>query len=203
MYKKYLKRVIDIVLSGFALIVCSPLLVIIFILELLIHGKPAMYHSVRPGYKEKPFHIYKFRTMTNDRDQSGKLLPEEQRVTKFGKLLRKTSLDELPELFNIFKGDMSIIGPRALLTKYLELYPEKYKRRHDVRPGLACVKLKNDGKPWTWREQFENDIFYVDNMSFALDIKMIFAIIRTVFEADETRSVGNRAEFNGKNLDEI
>jgi len=180
----YIKRMLDFGLSAIALLVLSPLLFFIFILELLIHGKPAMYHSVRPGYKEKPFHIYKFRTMTNDRDQSGKLLPEEQRVTKFGKLLRKTSLDELPELFNM-------------------LYPEKYKRRHDVRPGLACVKLKNDGKPWTWREQFENDIFYVDNMSFVLDIKMIFAIIRTVFEADETRSVGNRAEFNGKNLDEI
>jgi len=177
----YIKRMLDFGLSAIALLVLSPLLFFIFILELLIHGKPAMYHSVRPGYKEKPFHIYKFRTMTNDMDQSGKLLPEEQRVTKFGKLLRKTSLDELPELFNIFKGDMSIIGPRALLTKYLELYPEKYKRRHDVRPGLACVKLKNDGKPWTWREQFENDIFSYYTHILGSAQRIFLVIIFTIY----------------------
>lgn len=202
MYRKYIKRAIDMLLSAAALAACSPVFLLITVLALAFHGRPVLYYSVRPGYREKPFRIYKFRTMTDEKDAAGNLLPEEQRVTKLGLFLRKTSLDELPELLNILKGDMSIIGPRALLTKYLPLYPERYRRRHEVRPGFACVKLRNDGKPWTWREQFENDIFYVDNVSFLLDVKMAFAVIRTVFEADETRAVGNRCEFNGKNLDE-
>lgn len=203
MYRRYIKRLLDIILSGSALLFVSPVLLAVAMLELIVHGRPVMYHSVRPGYKGELFFIYKFRTMTDERDHNGRLLPEEQRLTRFGEFLRKTSLDEMPELLNILKGDMSIIGPRALLTRYLELYPEKYKRRHDVRPGLACVKLKRDGRPWTWREQFENDIFYVDHVSFSLDVRMFFAIIRTVFEADQTRTLGDRPEFNGENLDEM
>lgn len=201
MYRKYVKRILDVVLSGSALVVLFPVLLVIAVLELVFHGKPVMYHSVRPGYGEKLFPIYKFRTMTEERDEEGALLPEEQRLTRFGRFLRRTSLDELPQLFNILKGDMSIIGPRALLPKYLELYPAEYRKRHDVRPGFACMKLKNDEKSWTWREQFENDIFYVEHLSFWLDVKMVFAVIRAVFDGNKTRVLGNRPEFDGKNLD--
>lgn len=158
-YTKYGKRVIDIVLSGIGIIIVSPVYLIILILELIFHGHPIMYFSQRPGKDEKIFSIYKFRSMTNEMDDDGNLLPEEQRLTRFGRFIRKTSLDELPQLFNILKGDMSIIGPRPLLIEYLPLYSRRHRMRHKIRPGLACFRIIDTGKnTWTWGDQFENDI---------------------------------------------
>lgn len=200
-YSTVVKRFLDIVLSGFALIVLSPLLLVIYILELIFHGRPALYKTRRPGKDGKIFELYKFRSMTNERGEDGLLLPEDQRLTKLGWFLRKTSLDELPELINILKGDMSIIGPRPLLIEYLELYTPRHAMRHSVRPGLACVSL-NSGTTLTWGEQFENDIYYVEHVSLLLDIKTIFAVIREVFCARDSRANDTRVPFNGENLDD-
>lgn len=199
-----IKRILDIVLGSIGVIALSPLLIVCYILELLIHGYPAIYSTKRPGKDCKIFKLYKFRSMTNAKDETGKLLDEKERITKFGRIIRKTSIDELPSLINIIKGDMSIIGPRPLLIEYLELYPPKYKMRHAVRPGLYCGKAKqfNDGGVWTWRKQFENDIFYVENVSLILDIKMILSTLREVFRASDRRSSDTRVPYDGTNLDE-
>lgn len=202
-YSLYVKRVLDIMLSGCGLIVFCPVFLVICILELVFHGRPVLYKSKRPGKDGKIFSIYKFRTMTNETDEQGNLLPESERLTDFGRFLRRVSLDEIPELFNILKGDMSVIGPRPLLVEYMELYPGRYLARQSVRPGFACVKLKQDGKPWTWRAQFENDVYYIENISFKLDVMMVFAVIRTVFEASDTRVEASRKKFDGRNLDAI
>lgn len=202
-YSIFLKRFFDILLSFFAIVFLSPLILVLCILELFIHGAPVFYKTKRPGKNGKIFNMYKFRSMTNEKGSDGWLLPEEKRLTKFGKFIRKTSLDELPELFNILKGDMSIIGPRPLLVEYLELYNEFHAQRHNVRPGLACFRIvKTNSKTWTWREQFDNDVWYVEHVSFIVDIKMIFAVVKEVFKASDVRSQDNRAPFTGDNLDE-
>ena len=146
--------------------------------------------------------------MTNETDENGELLPEESRLTKFGLFLRRTSLDELPEIWSIFVGNMSIVGPRPLLTEYLDLYTPRHKMRHSVRPGLACVRIKrskDDVIPnsWTWRDQFENDIYYIENISFILDIKMIIGIALKAVKGSSYRTNDTRVRFNGKNLDDI
>ena len=198
-YSIYIKRLLDIVLSGMALLVLSPVFLAVAVLELIFHGRPVMYASQRPGKDEKLFHLYKFRSMTNECDENGELLPEEQRLTRFGHFLRRTSLDEIPEFLNVFKGEMSIIGPRPLLVSYLPLYSERYHHRHDVRPGLVCPKLHKDGKPWSWGAQFENDIWYVEHVSFMVDVKMVMRMVEETFRGSEVRTNGTRQEFDGKN----
>lgn len=205
-YTKYIKRLLDIVICSLALVVLSPVLLIVCVLELIYHGRPVFYKTKRPGLNGEVFGLIKFRSMTNERGEDGLLLPSEERITKFGRLIRKLSIDELPELLNIIKGDMSIIGPRPLLVEYLDLYSPRHKMRHAVRPGLCCTKIYRKGEPklttWTWRDQFEADIYYVENVSFLLDVKMLFSIVQKVFARDEYRSNDTRVPFDGKNLDE-
>lgn len=202
-YSVVIKRLLDILLSGLALIVLSPLLLIVCILELIFHGRPIIYCTKRPGKGGKIFNMYKFRSMTNERGDDGHLLPEEKRLTKFGYVIRKTSIDELPGLVNIIKGDMSIIGPRPLLIEYMQYYNPRHAMRQAVRPGLTLERItKTDSKTWTWREQFENDIWYIEHISFITDVRMIFAIVKAVFKGSEYRASDTRAPFDGTNLDE-
>lgn len=198
-YTVVIKRVLDVILSGLALIILSPLFLIISILEIIYHGHPILYAQERPGIHGKSFKIYKFRSMTNETDENGNLLPGEQRLTSFGRFIRRFSLDELPELFCIFIGKMSIIGPRPLLVRYLPLYTPRHMMRHEVRPGLACVPLKPI-KTWSWNDQFENDIWYIENCSFITDVKMIFAVAREALAGSEYRVGDTRSEYNGDNL---
>ena len=198
-YTMVVKRLFDIVLSGIALVILSPLFLIISLLELIYHGSPVFYAQERPGLHGKIFKLYKFRSMTNEKDENGELLPSEQRLTSFGRFIRRFSLDELPELFCIFTGKMSIIGPRPLLVKYLPYYTKRHMMRHEVRPGFACVSLK-PMKTWTWNDQFENDIWYIENCSFLVDLKMIIAVAREAVVGADYRVDDTRAEFNGENL---
>lgn len=185
MYRNYIKRLMDIFLSLIGLIVLSPVLLVVAILIRLKLGSPVIFKQERPGLNEKIFTLYKFRTMTDERDEKGKLLPNHMRLTKFGKNLRGTSVDELPELFNILKGDMSIIGPRPLLIEYLPLYNEKQRKRHSVRPGLSGLAQVNGRNAISWEEKFEYDIEYVENISFLMDFKLIFATFIKVFKRSD------------------
>ena len=184
MYAKYIKRILDLILSLMALILLMPLMLIIGILVAINLGNPIIFKQKRPGKDEKIFTLYKFRTMTDEKDEKGKLLPDSQRLTKFGKFLRSTSLDELPELINILKGDMSIVGPRPLLVEYLELYNEEQKHRHDVRPGLTGLAQTSGRNAITWEEKFEKDIEYVHNISFIGDVKIIIKTAIKVFKRE-------------------
>lgn len=184
MYAKYIKRILDLILSLMALILLMPLMLIIGILVAINLGNPIIFKQKRPGKDEKIFTLYKFRTMTDEKDEKGKLLPDSQRLTKFGKFLRSTSLDELPELINILKGDMSIVGPRPLLVEYLELYNEEQKHRHDVRPGLTGLAQISGRNAITWEEKFEKDIEYVHNISFIGDVKIIIKTAIKVFKRE-------------------
>ena len=199
LYTVVIKRLLDIILSGLAIIILSPLLTLLTILELIYHGSPVFYSQERPGLQGKIFKLYKFRSMTNEKDENGDLLPGNKRVTKFGRFIRRFSLDELPELFCIFSGKMSIIGPRPLLARYLSLYTPRHMMRHEMRPGLACVSLKPI-KTWTWNDQFENDIWYIENCSFIVDVKMVFAVIKEAIVGREYRVNYTREEYDGKNL---
>ena len=176
-YEKYVKRPLDVVLSGGALLVLSPVLLVTAALVRIKLGSPVVFCQERPGKDEKIFKLYKFRTMTDERDEDGDLLPDEVRLTKFGRLLRSTSLDELPELWNIFKGDMSIVGPRPLLVKYLPLYNEHQKHRHDVTPGLTGWAQVNGRNAISWEEKFDLDVWYAQHISFTLDVKIIFMTV--------------------------
>ena len=181
MYQKYIKRLLDIVISLSALLVLSPVLLIVAVLVRIKLGSPVIFHQQRPGYKEKVFNLCKFRSMTDGRDEKGALLPDEVRLTKFGKALRATSLDELPELWNILKGDMSLIGPRPLLVKYLPLYNDFQKQRHDVKPGLTGWAQVNGRNAISWEQRFELDVYYVKNISLLLDLKILFLTFAVVF----------------------
>lgn len=181
MYQKYIKRVLDIMVSLTALIVLSPVLIIVAVLVHTKLGSPVIFHQDRPGYHEKVFRLCKFRTMTDTRDENGELLPDEVRLTAFGKALRATSLDELPELWNILKGDMSLIGPRPLLVKYLPLYNAFQKHRHDVKPGLTGWAQVNGRNAITWEQRFEYDVYYVKHLSFWMDLKIMFLTVAVVF----------------------
>jgi len=187
-YKKYFKRPMDFILSLCAIIVLSPLMLIIALLVRIKLGSPVIFKQKRPGLNEKIFTLYKFRTMTDERDENGELLPDSVRLTKFGKFLRSTSLDELPELFNILKGDMSIVGPRPLLVEYLPLYNEHQKRRHEVRPGLSGLAQINGRNAITWEKKFDYDVEYVDNVSFIGDWKIILLTFIKVFKREGINS---------------
>ena len=171
----------DFILSLMAIIVLSPVLIIVGVLVRVKLGNPVLFKQKRPGLNEKIFTMYKFRTMTDEKDENGELLLDSIRLTRFGKMLRSTSLDELPELFNILKGDMSIVGPRPLLIQYLELYNEHQKRRHEVRPGLSGHAQVNGRNAISWEDKFNLDVEYVDNVSFIDDWKIILLTIRKVF----------------------
>ena len=184
MYKLFLKRIVDFVLSLLGLLILLPIyLVIIFLIKINL-GSPIFFKQERPGLNEKIFNIYKFRTMTNEFDQHGNLLPDENRLTKFGKFLRSTSLDELPSLWSVLKGDMSLVGPRPLLVEYLPFFSDSQARRHEVRPGITGWAQVNGRNAISWEEKFELDIWYVDNLSILLDIKILWLTLIRVLVRD-------------------
>ncbi len=183
-YRKYVKRLLDIVLSFCAIIILLPVYAVLFLLVRIKLGSPVLFHQDRPGLHGKIFHLYKFRSMTDERDANGELLPDEERLTDFGKKLRSTSLDELPELFLILKGDMSIVGPRPLLVRYLPLYNERQRHRHDVRPGLTGWAQVNGRNSLTWHDKFEYDVEYTEKYSFLMDVKIIFMTVERVFKRE-------------------
>ena len=180
MYAKYIKRILDFILSFIALIVLSPVFLIIAILVRIKLGSPIIFKQERPGKDEKIFTLYKFRTMTDKKDENGNLLPDSERLTKFGKALRSTSLDELPELFNILKGDMAIVGPRPLVIEYLPYYTDEERHRHDVRPGLTGLAQVSGRNLLRWEEKLEKDIEYVKKYDFLYDLKIILMTIKKV-----------------------
>lgn len=183
-YRRFVKRPMDFILSLMAIIILSPVLIIVAILVRIKLGSPVLFKQKRPGLNEKIFTMHKFRTMTDEKDENGELLPDSIRLTKFGKMLRATSLDELPELFNIIKGDMSIVGPRPLLIQYLELYNAHQKRRHEVRPGLTGWAQVNGRNTLSWEDKFDFDVEYVNKISFLKDFKVILLTIKKVFGSE-------------------
>ncbi|MEI3356180.1 MAG: sugar transferase [Clostridia bacterium] len=203
MYAKYIKRILDFVLSLVALIVLSPVLLIVAILVRVKLGSPVVFKQQRPGKNEKIFTLYKFRTMTDKKDENGNLLPDSERLTKFGKFLRSTSLDELPELVNILKGDMAIVGPRPLLVEYLPLYNEEQKHRHDVRPGLTGLAQVSGRNSITWEEKFNDDLEYIEKISILEDIKIIFTTIGKVFKREGISQENNATmeKFKGNKME--
>lgn len=202
LYQKYIKRLLDILLSFIALIILSPVFILVWIgLSISNRGAGAFFTQKRPGKDEKIFKLYKFKSMTDERDTNGDLLPDSKRLTKVGKFIRKVSLDELPQLWNILKGDMSFIGPRPLLVRYLPMYTSEERRRHNVRPGivgLAGVRGRNNN---TWKKKFEYDIYYVDHLSFVLDLKIFFQAIAVVLSRKGVTLEGEATTepYNGHN----
>lgn len=184
MYKLIFKRVLDFFVSLITIVILSPLFLILFILVKTKLGSPVLFRQERPGYKGKIFTLIKFRTMTDQKDENGELLSDEQRLTKFGKFLRSTSCDELPELWNILCGNMSIVGPRPLLVEYLPLYTEEQSHRHDVRPGLTGLAQVNGRNAISWEEKFQLDINYVNNVTFLNDCKIILKTVMKVVQRD-------------------
>lgn len=183
-YRRFFKRALDILVSGIAIICLSPIYLVLFILVKKNLGSPVLFKQQRPGLDEKIFGMYKFRSMTDERDENGELLPDEIRLTSFGKKLRSSSLDELPELFNIFKGDMSLVGPRPLLVRYLPRYNEFQKHRHDVKPGLTGLAQANGRNAISWEDKFKYDVEYASNITFLGDMKIIFSTFFKVFKKD-------------------
>ncbi|CFX11695.1 Bacterial sugar transferase [Syntrophomonas zehnderi OL-4] len=194
-----IKRCLDIVVAGLGLIVLSPLLVVITVIVWLRMGRPVLFKQMRPGFHGRAFGMYKFRTMTSGKDDQGNLLPDEQRLTPLGNFLRTTSLDEFPELFNVLKGDMSLVGPRPLLMQYLDRYTPEQARRHEVKPGITGWAQVNGRNALSWEEKFALDVWYVDNQSFRLDIKILLFTIVKVFRREGIASSGEATmpEFMG------
>ena len=182
------KRLFDITLSLILIILFSPLYIIVSLLILIKMGSPILFRQKRPGLKEKIFSIYKFRTMTNEVDENGELLPDEKRLVGIGKFIRSTSLDELPQIFNVLKGDMSFVGPRPLLIEYLPLYNEKQKKRHNVRPGITGWAQVNGRNAISWEQKFEYDVWYVEHQSFWLDIKILWLTFLKVVKRSDISS---------------
>lgn len=190
-YERYMKRPLDMICAAMALLFLSPVLGITALLVRIKLGSPVLFTQERPGLNGKIFKLYKFRTMTAQRDENGSLLPDEMRLTNFGKKLRSTSLDELPELFNILKGDMSIIGPRPLLSEYLPLYNEKQRHRHDVRPGLTGLAQVKGRNALSWEEKFHWDTEYAKNISFRMDLKILFLTVWIVLKRKGIQAEGS------------
>ncbi len=185
MYRKYIKRLFDIIISLVALIVLSPVFLVVAVLVRVKLGSPVIFHQQRPGYQEKIFKLCKFRTMTEAKDADGNLLPDAERLTSFGNFLRKTSLDELPELWNILKGDMSLIGPRPLLVGYLPYYTQREQMRHSVRPGLTGLAQVSGRNFIAWDDRLAKDVEYVENLSFMMDVKILIKTVAVVFKKDD------------------
>lgn len=203
MYRCFFKRFFDFLLSLIAIILLSPVFLIVALLVRTKLGSPVLFCQERPGKDEKIFKMYKFRSMSDERDENGQLMPDEVRLTSFGKKLRSTSLDELPELFNILKGDMSIVGPRPLLVKYLPLYSAEQRKRHDVRPGLTGWAQANGRNAISWEEKFKYDVEYTEKYSFFMDLKIIFMTVRSVLrhEGISSESAATMEEFLGNSME--
>lgn len=200
MYKSFIKRMLDLLVSLSLIIVLAPIILLVALLLKCVLGA-VLFRQERPGLNERIFTLYKFKTMSDERDENGNLLPDEFRLKPFGKVIRSLSLDELPQLFNVLKGDMSLIGPRPLLVKYLPLYNEAQKHRHDVRPGITGWAQVNGRNDISWEKKFELDLFYVRNCSFALDAKIALMTMVRVFQRSGISQSGKATsdEFNGKN----
>lgn len=203
-YKKHGKRIFDLCLTVPAFIVLSPVMGVTAFLVAVKLGRPVLFTQQRPGYQEKIFKMYKFRSMTDARDEHGELLPDEVRLTPFGEKLRSTSLDELPELLNILKGDMSLVGPRPLLVQYLPLYNKRQHRRHEVKPGITGLAQINGRNSISWEEKFEYDVQYVEHLSFREDIRILFETVFTVFRREGINSEHSATmeDFTGTPEDE-
>ena len=201
MYRLFFKRVLDIIISIVVLLITSPIVVIVFCILGFQNKGNVFFFQDRPGFHQKAFRIIKFKTMTDAKDVDGKLLPDNQRITKAGKIIRRLSIDELPQLLNVIKGDMSLIGPRPLLFKYIPLYSAEQLRRHDVRPGITGWAQVNGRNSISWKQKFDFDIFYVDNLSFILDIKILW---KTFIKVIRTEGINQTLDkpmqpFDGKN----
>lgn len=194
MYRKFFKRFFDIVLSACALVVLSPVMLVVAVLVKVKLGSPVIFCQERPGKDERIFKMYKFRTMTDERDGDGQLLPDAERLTKFGRMLRSTSLDELPELWNILKGNMSIVGPRPLLVDYLDRYNEEQHRRHEVRPGMTGWAQVHGRNSLSWEARFAYDVEYVRRVSFFLDVRIIFLTVAVILRRQGIHSVNSETQ---------
>jgi lipopolysaccharide/colanic/teichoic acid biosynthesis glycosyltransferase len=196
------KRAFDFFLAALSLLLLWPILLVIALLVAIYHGTPVLFRQQRPGYKGKLFYINKFRTMSNARDKAGNLLPDAERLTPLGRFLRSSSLDELPELFNILQGEMSLVGPRPLLTQYLTRYSPEQSRRHDVLPGITGWAQINGRNALTWDEKFKLDVWYVDHWSFWLDVKILFLTFGKVFKREGISQPGHATaeEFMGNDV---
>ncbi len=195
-YRRFVKRLLDIFISGIALVALSPVLLTVAVLVRVKLGSPVIFHQERPGLREKIFTLCKFRTMTDERDENGELLPDSVRLTSFGSFLRKSSLDELPELWNIFKGDMSLIGPRPLLVSYLPWYTEREKLRHTVRPGLTGLAQVSGRNFIEWDKRLEKDVEYVEQLSFWMDLKVLVKTIQVILAKDDVAVDTDAVEGN-------
>ena len=204
MYRKFYKRIMDIIISVVVLFITSPVLFISSILLFSKNNSKVFYFQLRPGYKERPFKIIKFKTMTDEKDDEGDLLPDVDRLTAIGRSIRNLSIDELPQLFNVLKGNMSLIGPRPLLFKYIPLYSEVQRRRHDVLPGITGWAQVNGRNAISWERKFEYDVWYVDNLSFTIDIKILWLTFKKVFKREGINQVGveNNVAFKGNDTKE-
>lgn len=201
MYRKYGKRLMDIIISGISLVLLSPVILVTAVMVRIKLGDPVIFKQKRPGLNEKIFELYKFRTMTNAVDKNGNLLPDSERLTGFGRFLRSSSLDELPELVNILKGDMSIVGPRPLLVRYLDRYDDTQRHRHDVRPGLTGLAQINGRNLVNWAERFEYDLKYIEDISFVRDLKILVKTVSCVLSKKGISSGTSETmeEFMGNN----
>ena len=201
MYKLNIKRILDLIISIIILLVSSPIFVIVFFILLIQNKANVVFFQNRPGLREKSFKIIKFKTMTDEKDENGKLLPDVQRITRVGSIIRKLSLDELPQLINVIKGDMSLVGPRPLLFKYMKLYSDEQLRRHSVRPGITGWAQVNGRNSISWTKKFELDIFYVDNISFLLDLKILWFTFLKVIKKEGVNQTDDRPmlPFDGTN----
>lgn len=201
MYKKWIKRLIDLVVSLLAFLLLLPIFVLVMVVLLFANRGKVFFFQERPGWKERPFKVIKFKTMNDKKDAAGNLLPDNVRLTRAGAFIRKTSMDELPQLLNVLKGDMSLVGPRPLLFRYIPLYSPEQRRRHDVRPGITGWAQVNGRNSIAWTEKFKHDIYYIDNLSFLLDMKILWMTFVKVIRSEGVNQSQDRPmqPFNGSN----
>lgn len=198
-YRKFGKRILDVAIAAIALVLLSPVILVVALAIWLVMGRPVVFRQLRPGLHGKPFVMYKFRTMTEEHDKAGNLLPDEKRLTRLGRFLRRSSLDELPEFWNVLKGDMSLVGPRPLLMEYLDRYTPEQFRRHEVKPGITGWAQVNGRNAISWEEKFKLDVWYVDHMNFWLDLKILFLTFWNVIRRQGISAPGHATmpEFEG------